>query len=85
MQSEQQIFSNELEKYKTHQETISTKLHQQQQVIQELTTSFKDLMKSDDAQRIQTRWEAIEKQKKALEKRLEDCKSVYFEVKKGLR
>ncbi|KAI8877272.1 BRO1-domain-containing protein [Backusella circina FSU 941] len=84
MQSEQQIFSNELEKYKVYQHTISTRLHQQQQVIQELTTSFKDLMKSNDAQRIQTQWEAEEKQRKALEDRLEDCKSVYFEVKKGL-
>ncbi|KAI8384504.1 BRO1-like domain-containing protein [Radiomyces spectabilis] len=82
--AEQQIFSTELEKFRPHQQRIAATIHQQQQAIQELTAAFKSLMEGEEAQRLQTRWDAADRQRRALMDRLNKAKSSYSEVKDGL-
>ncbi|KAI9493783.1 BRO1-like domain-containing protein [Zychaea mexicana] len=82
---EQQIFSSELEKFRPHQQRITASIHQQQQVIQELTTAFKSVMDGEEAQKLQKRWETAERQRRNVVDRFNRAQSGYFETKEGLR
>lgn len=82
---EQQIFTSELEKFRPHQQRITASIHHQQQVIQELTTAFKAVMDGEEAQKLQKRWDAAERQRRSIIDRFSRAKSGYLETKEGLR
>ncbi|KAI9260669.1 BRO1-like domain-containing protein [Phascolomyces articulosus] len=82
---EQQIFSSELEKFKPHQQRISASIHQQQQVIQELSAAFKAVMDGEEAQKLQKRWDAAERQRRQIIERFKRAHAGYLETKEGLR
>ncbi|CAO3598124.1 unnamed protein product [Absidia cylindrospora] len=82
---ERQIFSAQLEKYQSHQQRITAAIHHQQQVIQELSTAFKDLMDMEEAQKLQLQWDNAERQHTALVKKLNGAFTGYNEVKDALR
>ena len=82
---EQQIFSSELEKFRPHQQRISASIHQQQQVIQELTAAFKAVMDGEEAQKLQKKWDAAERQQRNAVERFNKAQAGYFETKEGLR
>ncbi|OAD75301.1 hypothetical protein PHYBLDRAFT_30590, partial [Phycomyces blakesleeanus NRRL 1555(-)] len=81
---EQQIFASELEKFQSHQQRIGQTIHKQQQVIQELTTAFKLLMEGEDAQKLQSRWDLADRQRRNVAERFSRAKTGYFDVKEGL-
>ncbi|KAI8149328.1 BRO1-like domain-containing protein [Fennellomyces sp. T-0311] len=82
---EQQIFTSELEKFRPHQQRITASIHHQQQVIQELTAAFKAVMDGEEAQKLQKRWDAAERQRRSVLDRFNRAQSGYFETKEGLR
>ncbi|KAI9025129.1 BRO1-like domain-containing protein [Phycomyces nitens] len=81
---EQQIFASELEKFQSHQQRIAQTIHKQQQVIQELTTAFKLLMEGEDAQKLQSRWDLADRQRRGVVERFSRAKTGYFDTKEGL-
>ncbi|KAI8578348.1 hypothetical protein K450DRAFT_247482 [Umbelopsis ramanniana AG] len=81
---EPQLFASELEKYRPHQQRIASTIHQQQQLLKELTAAFKALMEGDDAKKVQTQWERAEKQRKSVVERFRRANEGYHEVKDGL-
>ncbi|KAI8059353.1 BRO1-like domain-containing protein [Gongronella butleri] len=82
--SEQQLFANELEKYRPHQQRIAGSIQQQQRLIQDLTAAFKVLMDGDDAQKLQLTWEKAENQKRKLVDQFKHAKDTYMETHDGL-
>ncbi|KAI8342699.1 BRO1-like domain-containing protein [Chlamydoabsidia padenii] len=82
--AEQHLFMSELEKYRPHQQRIAATLHQQQQLIQELTTAFKSLMAGEEAQQLQSRWDKVDRQKRQLVEQYRRTRDTYFDVKDGL-
>lgn len=82
---EQQIFATELEKYRPHQQRISASIQQQQQVIQELGNAFKALMEDKQAEKLQARYDNVEKQRRKIASRLEFARKEYMNIKDGLR
>lgn len=81
---EPQLFATELEKYRPHQQRIAQSIHQQQQLLKELTTAFKALMEGDDARKVQSQWDRAEKQRRTVVDRFRHASEGYFEVKDGL-
>ncbi|KAI9300515.1 BRO1-like domain-containing protein [Cunninghamella echinulata] len=81
---QQQIFASELEKYRPHQQRIHATIHQQKQMIQELTTTFKSLMEGEEAKALQSKWDKMERQKKKLTDQYKFAKDTYFEIQEGL-
>jgi len=81
---EPQLFASELEKYRPHQQRIASTIHQQQQLLKELTAAFKALMEGDDARKVQTQWERAEKQRRNVVERFKRANDGYYEVKDGL-
>ncbi|KAI7865398.1 BRO1-like domain-containing protein [Spinellus fusiger] len=81
---EQQIFTTELEKFQPHQQRIGQTLHKQQELIQELTAAFKQLMEGQDAQKLQSRWDIAEKKVRHVTERFYRASTGYHDVKEGL-
>ncbi|CAO3596744.1 unnamed protein product [Absidia cylindrospora] len=82
--AEQHLFMSELEKYRPHQQRIAATIHQQQQQIQELTAAFKALVEGEQAQKLQSKWDKMERQKRQLTDQFKRSKDTYFDVKDGL-
>jgi hypothetical protein len=82
--AEQQIFANELEKFRPHQQRISATIQYQQQAIQDLTNAFKSLMEGSEAQTLQLQHDKAERLRRNLTSDFSEANSIYNEVKEGL-
>ncbi|ORZ02568.1 BRO1-like domain-domain-containing protein [Syncephalastrum racemosum] len=84
-QIEEQIFNQELEKYRPHQQRISATIERQQQLIQELTQAYKALMENTEAKAMQSHAGELERTQRQVTERLQTVKSEYLEIKESLR
>ncbi|RKP05142.1 BRO1-like domain-containing protein, partial [Thamnocephalis sphaerospora] len=82
-QVQQQIFQQELEKFRAHLARITATVQRQQSLVQDLTSRFRRLMESSDARRIQRAWDNGEKSRNELERRLKRAGETYREAKDG--
>ncbi|GBB99531.1 hypothetical protein RclHR1_03550011 [Rhizophagus clarus] len=82
---EPQLFATELEKFSPYRNRITSSIHHQQALLQDLTANFKTLMESDEAKKLQTRWDHAEQGRRDVCDRLRKAKDGYLEVKEGLR
>lgn len=80
---EPQIFSSELEKYRGHQNRITSTIHHQQAALTELSSHFKRLSSVGEAQKIHQSWEAANRTRNQLVQRLKAAADEYHELRKG--
>lgn len=78
---ENQVFASELEKFRPLQNKITTTVHHQQAMLQELTGHYKQLMASDEARKIQTKWDSVQKARESLVVALTKAASTYEEIR----
>ncbi|CAG8521770.1 434_t:CDS:2 [Diversispora eburnea] len=82
---EPQLFATELEKFSPYRNRITSSIHHQQALLQELTTLYKNLMESDEARLLLGQWDQSERKRKDVSERLNQAKSSYLSVKDGMR
>ncbi|CAG8543336.1 10433_t:CDS:2, partial [Dentiscutata heterogama] len=82
---EPQLFATELEKFSPYRNRITSSIHHQQALLEELTVFYKNLVGGEEARILQDRWEQAERRKKEVCERLKKAKDNYLEVKDGLR
>ncbi|CAG8583919.1 42773_t:CDS:2 [Gigaspora margarita] len=82
---EPQLFASELEKFSPYRNRITSSIHHQQALLEELTVFYKNLVGGEEARELQERWDQAERRKKEVCERLKKAKESYLEVKDGLR
>ncbi|KAJ9050398.1 bck1-like resistance to osmotic shock [Entomophthora muscae] len=80
---EPQIFSSELEKYRGHQNRITSTIHHQQAALAELSSHFKRLSSVSEAQKIHQNWETVNRFRNQLIQRLKAAAEEYHELRNG--
>ncbi|CAG8701624.1 17823_t:CDS:2 [Cetraspora pellucida] len=82
---EPQLFATELEKFSPYRNRITSSIHHQQALLEELTVFYKNLVGGEEARSLQERWDQADRKKKEICERLKKAKDSYLEVKDGLR
>ncbi|KAI9296035.1 BRO1-domain-containing protein, partial [Neoconidiobolus thromboides FSU 785] len=77
---EPQLFANELEKYRSHQDRITTTIHHQQTALQEITEHMKKLMDNDESKKINKGWNMIDNVRDNLNLRFKKVADLFYEI-----
>lgn len=78
------LFAAELDKFRAHQNRISSTIHHQQAILQELSNSHQSLMQGSLAKGIQDTWNKSEKGRNTMETRFSHAMETYGDVRAGL-
>lgn len=80
---EQKLFATELEKFRPHQNRISATISRQEQLLEELTTTFTSVLKDKSNIKKQTKWDKIGRAKADLTRKIEEAVKIYPDLSEG--
>ena len=81
---ENRVFKSELEKFKPHQIRISATISRQEQLVEELTSTFKLVLENKANKSKQRKWESVSHRIRSRTKELDRAASTYQNISSGL-